>query len=135
MFEENIAELSTSGVKLHKKDGTAYWKLAYVCVRKGCNNVLEECWCFSTEKDMIEAKKVELYCSTACWVMEEPEKFAKSVLEFKDHMELFDPDEFETINWKKPDEWLFWWEEWLGEGFDGDDVASMVGSDMECPIQ
>ena len=134
MFEQDIALAALSGVKLHKKDGTPYWKLAYVCVRRGCNNVLEECWCFTTEEAMIEAKKVELYCSTACWTKDEPEKFAKSVLEFKEYLEKYDPEEHASIDWKDTDSWMWWWEGWLSEGFDGCETAEMVGSDMECPI-
>ena len=134
MFEIDIKTAAINGVLLHNKEGTPYWKLAYVCVRKGCNNVLDDCWCFSIEEDMLEAKKVELYCSTGCWTMDQPEKFAKSVLEFKEHLEKYEPYEYEEIDWKDTDSWLWWWEEWLCEQFDGDEVADMVGSDMECPI-
>ncbi len=134
MFDQRIKEAATVGVKLHKKDGTTYWKFAYTCTRKGCNNILEECWCFTTEEAMIEAKKIELYCSTGCWTMGEPEKFAKSIIEFKEYMENYESEGYEEINWNDMDTWLFWWEEWLGEEFDGDEVADMIGSDMECPI-
>lgn len=127
MFERHITE----GVLLHDKRGKPFWKLAYVCALEGCDNVLEECWCFSQEEDMLEAKKLEFYCSTACWMKDQPGKFEQSMAKYR---KTHGPETDDYIDWDDENEVLESWEEWLSEGFDGSDIADMIGADMECPI-
>ena len=101
-----------------------------MCCREGCNVVLEECWCFSNEEQMLEAKKLEFYCSTACWIMDQPEKFKESMAEFKEKCHGY----YDWIDWSDKLQVMDAWEVWLSERFDGSEMAEMIGSDMECPI-
>ena len=52
MFEIVIRKEVRQGIKLHKRDGTEYWKLSLTCARGGCDKEVDmgECICFDTEK-------------------------------------------------------------------------------------
>lgn len=134
MFETDIETAALKGVMLHQKDGTPYWKLVYRCCREGCNNILGECWCFSTEEAMLKAKEIQFHCSVACWAEDNPKDFEQSVKNYKKHIERCDPEEFEKTDWDDRDGWLWRYEEWLSDCYDGSEMAEMVGADLECPL-
>lgn len=138
MFDKSI----TDGVELTKfkmvdgkkiRAGT-YWKLGFVCARERCNNIVDECFCFSTKEAMEKAKGENLYCSTACWADSNPEKFEKSIREFKDEIQRDDPERFDCINWDSRDDVIEAWGEYLSDFYDGADLHEELGADMECPI-
>ena len=134
MFETDIQKAAIEGVMLHDKEGKPYWKLAYVCCREGCTNVLDECWCFTTKEAMLKAREKKFHCSVACWAEDNPEAFERDVKKYKDHIERCDPEMFESTDWNDRDSWMWLYEEWLSESYDGCEMAEEIGADMECPL-
>ena len=83
MFGINIGIEAYNGIKLHRKDGTEYWKLRLTCAHEGCPNEIEmgECLCFGTEEAMAKARDAHgMHCSAMCWVADNTEvEVAKGV--------------------------------------------------------
>lgn len=131
MFETDIRVAALDGVKLHQKDGTPFWKLAFKC--KGCGNLSDDCFCYTTkeamEKDREEYKD-DYWCSLSCQVR------AKTPEEQRDWVN----------GWRryfrkhhKPIPFVKWWDineviEFLEDWFSGEDMWYPENSDMECPL-
>lgn len=70
MFDIDIAIAAYQGVKLHRQDGTEYWKLRLTCTQEDCPNEIDmgECLCFHCEDDMVKARDTHgMYCCAQHW--------------------------------------------------------------------
>ena len=71
MFAVDIGMASYQGIKLHRTDGSEYWKLRLTCANGPCAVEIEmgECLCFGSEDAMVKARDHHgMYCSAKCWI-------------------------------------------------------------------
>ena len=77
MFDIDIRVATYQGIKLHRKDGTEYWKMRLTCTHEPCPNEVEmgECLCFGTEEAMVKARDNHgMHCSPKCWIADHTEE-------------------------------------------------------------
>ena len=141
MFDVDIGMKAYEGIKLHRKDGTEYWKLRLTCTQEECPNEIEmgECLCFGTEEAMIHARDDHgMHCSAKCWVDDHDEEtVAKEAAEARKALGEMDGDEWSYFVDDMSDDILViagYWEYIADEGcYDGADWLEDYDVE-ECPI-
>lgn len=141
MFETNIGEKAYKGIKLHRKDGTVYWKLRLTCSHEPCPNEIDmgECLCFNTEDLMKRARDDHgMYCCAQHWALNtDEEKIAASVKGARKYLGEMEPEDRDWIIDDMLDDMLVldaYWQELADAGcYDGSEFYEEYGVD-ECPI-
>ena len=141
MFDTDISMASYQGVNLHRRDGTAYWKLRLTCTKEDCPNEVDmgECLCFHCEEDMVKARDTHgLYCSAKCWFDDhDKETVAKEVARARRDLKELDPEEISLYVDDMKDDILvldgYW--EYLAEmgSYDGSEFFEDYDV-QDCPI-
>ena len=140
MFEISIPDEIRNGIKLHRKDGTEYWKLALTCTRDSCDNEVDfmgECLCFDEESKMIHCRdNHDMYCSTKCWYKSIPRERIDEILkDIKKNNELCEShgDHDYIITGDTELELIENYFNAIAENYDGSDFWDEYGIE-ECPI-
>lgn len=137
MFETEVRKAARQGVKLHRRDGSEYWKLILTCTREGCENEVNmgDCLCFRTEEDMAMCRDTHgLHCSTECWYSDAPRSVIEQELKrYREYLDRLPPTDQRTIDWSREVEVL---EEWTDVKTGWHDMADWY-EDFEideCPV-